>query len=34
LHIIGPEGEDATTIAFARLLANGIGGFKPPPGYD
>jgi amidase len=33
LQIIGPEGEDATTIEFARLLAAKIGGFVPPPGY-
>jgi amidase len=31
LQIIGPEGEDPTTIEFARLLAAEIGGFKPPP---
>jgi amidase len=34
LQIIGPEGEDATTIEFARLLAAEIGGFVPPPGYS
>jgi amidase len=33
LQIIGPEGEDATTIEFARLLAAEIGGFMPPPAY-
>jgi amidase len=33
LQIIGPEGEDVTTIEFARLLAAEIGGFVPPPGY-
>jgi amidase len=33
LQIIGPEGEDPTTIEFARLLAAEIGGFAPPPGY-
>ncbi len=33
LQIIGPEGEDPTTIEFARLLAAGIGGFMPPPAY-
>jgi Asp-tRNA(Asn)/Glu-tRNA(Gln) amidotransferase A subunit family amidase len=33
LQIIGPEGEDATTIEFARLLAAKIGGFVPPPAY-
>ncbi len=26
--------QDRTSIAFARLLAEEIGGFKPPPGYD
>jgi amidase len=33
LQIIGPEGEDPTTIEFARLLANEIGGFVAPSGY-
>jgi len=33
LQIIGPVGEDATTIEFARLLAAEIGGFVPPPAY-
>ena len=33
LQIIGAEGEDLTTIEFARLLAREIGGFTPPPGY-
>jgi amidase len=33
LQIIGPEGEDSTTIEFARLLAAEIGGFVPPPAY-
>ena len=33
LTIIGPEGEDLTTIEFARLLAAEIGGFVPPPAY-
>jgi amidase len=33
LQIIGPEGEDRTTIEFARLLAAEIGGFQPPPAY-
>ena len=33
LQIIGPEGDDPTTIEFARLLAAEIGGFVPPPGY-
>jgi amidase len=31
MQIIGAEGEDLTTIEFARLLAVGIGGFTPPP---
>jgi amidase len=34
LQIIGGEGEDPTTIEFARLLADEIGGFTPPPGYE
>ncbi len=34
LQIIGPEGEDLTTIEFARLLAAEIGGFVPPPAYS
>jgi amidase len=34
LQIIGPEGEDPTTIEFARLLAAEIGGFVPPPKYS
>ncbi|MGA8755320.1 MAG: hypothetical protein WB611_03170 [Stellaceae bacterium] len=33
LQIIGPEGENPTTIEFARLLAAEIGGFVPPPPY-
>ena len=33
LQIIGAEGEDPTTVEFARLLAAEIGGFVPPPGY-
>jgi Asp-tRNA(Asn)/Glu-tRNA(Gln) amidotransferase A subunit family amidase len=33
LQIIGPEGEDPTTIEFARLLAAEIGRFVPRPGY-
>src|SRR5437764_207775 len=32
-QIIGAEGEDPTTIEFARLLAGEIGGFVAPPGY-
>lgn len=34
VQIIGGEGEDHTTIEFARLLAGEIGGFAAPPGYD
>jgi len=33
VQIIGSEGEDPTTIEFARLLAAEIGGFVPPPAY-
>jgi amidase len=33
MQIIGAEGDDLTTIEFARLLAAEIGGFVPPPGY-
>jgi amidase len=33
VQIIGGEGEDPTTIEFARLLAGEIGGFVAPPGY-
>jgi amidase len=33
LQILSAEGEDRTTIEFARLLAVEIGGFTPPPGY-
>ena len=33
LQIIGREGEDPTTIEFARLLASEIGGFVPPSAY-
>ncbi len=32
LQIIGAEGEDPTTVEFARLLAAEIGGFVAPPG--
>ena len=32
-QIIGAEGEDLTTIEFARLLAAEIGGFIPPPNF-
>jgi amidase len=33
LQIVGAEGENLTTIEFARLLAAEIGGFAAPPGY-
>lgn len=33
MQIIGAEGDDLTTIEFARLLAAEIGGFVAPPGY-
>jgi amidase len=33
LQIIGAEGEDRTTIEFARLLAAELGGFAVPPRY-
>ena len=33
LQIVGPEGEDPTTIEFARLLAAEIGGFVAPPAF-
>jgi len=33
LQVMGPYLEDATPIAFARLLAQEIGGFQPPPKY-
>src|SRR5579864_535935 len=34
MQIIGAEGEDLTTIEFARLCAAEIGGFTPPPKYS
>lgn len=34
LQIMGPFLEDATPIGFARLLAQEIGGFRAPKGYD
>lgn len=33
IQIVGPYLGDRTTIAFARLLAEHIGGFTPPPAY-
>jgi amidase len=32
-QIIGPEFEDRTPLAFARLVEREFGGFTPPPGY-
>jgi len=34
LQVVGPYLEDATPIAFGRLLAQEIGGFQPPTGYE
>jgi amidase len=34
LQIVGPYLEDATPIRFARLLAQEVGGFQPPNGYE
>ena len=34
VQIVGPEGGDYTTIEIARMLADLLGGFRPPPGYD
>jgi amidase len=34
LQAIGAEFDDRTTIEFARLIAQEIGGFQPPPGYS
>jgi len=33
LQAIGPEYGDRTCIAFAAMMADLIGGFRPPPGY-
>ena len=33
VQIIGPEYEDRTPLAFARLVEREFGGFVPPPGY-
>ncbi|HEY1888054.1 MAG TPA: amidase, partial [Roseiarcus sp.] len=33
VQIIGPEFEDRTPLAFARLIEREFGGFVPPPGY-
>ena len=34
IQIMGPYWEDATTITFAGLLAEQLGGFKAPAGYE
>jgi amidase len=34
VQIMGPFWEDATTITFAELLADEIGGFTAPPGFE
>jgi len=34
IQIMGPYMEDATPISIAGLMADVIGGFMPPPGYD
>ena len=33
LQAVGAEYHDYTTIEFARLMAQEIGGFTPPPGF-
>jgi len=33
VQIIGPEFEDRTPLAFARMVEREFGGFAPPPGY-
>ena len=32
VQIIGPQFEDRTPVAFARLMEREFGGFVPPPG--
>jgi amidase len=34
LQAIGPYLEDGSTIRFAALVEQEVGGFRPPPGYD
>ena len=34
VQIVGASMHDLRTIDFARLLADEVGGFQPPPGYD
>ena len=33
MQIVGPEYEDRTPLAFARLVERAFGGFSAPPGY-
>lgn len=33
VQIVGPAGEDLTTIAVAAMLERELGGFSPPPGF-
>ena len=34
IQVLGPYLEDRTTIEFARLVGEEIGGYQRPPGYD
>jgi amidase len=34
VQIIGPYLEDRTTIHFAKLIEENLGGFSPPPGFE
>ena len=34
IQIVGPMWEDATPIEFAALMADTVGGFTPPPGFE
>jgi amidase len=34
LQAIGPYLEDRTPIKFAELMAEAMGGYRRPPGYD
>ncbi len=34
IQIVGPYLEDHTTIAAARFLADAVGGYEPPPGFQ
>jgi len=33
IQALGAEFDDRTTIAFAQLMAQALGGFQAPPGY-